>query len=222
MCLVLLQAMEMRIEPAFVAAGVCLGDASKYAALARDGFDSLGELIAGKALDADVLVPMGIKRGHVGELVTAFEHFRNEQQRQTIFVLIKEGGQILWPEHAIGFGAVPNSQASSSFIGFLDQLAEGSPKLQRLTSRESVLQIRSFLSPNDRIWDGGQAVVGVVGLSAVGARRALPLDLKICARQDEKQRKCVSHEDSPVSRHPGTQARQNNERSSPWRAGRRE
>ena len=43
MCLLLLQSMEMRIEPAFIAAGVNLGDARKYAAaLARDGFDSLG------------------------------------------------------------------------------------------------------------------------------------------------------------------------------------
>ena len=61
--LFLLQAMDMRIEQAFIAAGVFPGDASKYAAaLARDGFDSLGELIAGKALDADVLVPMDINQ----------------------------------------------------------------------------------------------------------------------------------------------------------------
>ena len=43
MCLLLLQSREMRIEPAFIAAGVLLGHAKNYAAaLARDGFDSLG------------------------------------------------------------------------------------------------------------------------------------------------------------------------------------
>ena len=83
MCLLLLQAMEMRIEPAFIAAGVNLGDARKYAAaLARDGFDSLGDLIHGKALDADVLVPMAIKRGHAGKLGIFRYPQRAERQRR--------------------------------------------------------------------------------------------------------------------------------------------
>ena len=157
MCLVLLQAMEMRIEPAFVAAGVSVGDAKKYAAaLARDGFDSLGELIHGKALDADVLVPFGIKRGHAGKLVAAFVHLtaapvpEQMEQRQTIFVLVKEGPRIRWPKHAIGFATVPNLQARTTFEAIFDQLAEGTPGLQLLKSGQSALRVRSFLTPSDR------------------------------------------------------------------------